>query len=191
MGESSNLVFRGRILTPITGASAIQYLEDALMFVNPRGVITAVKPYAPELLTGATVHDVRPWVIAPGFVDAHLHYPQIRVIGSASGPLLQWLDHTVFPEEARFVDIGYARAVAHELVERLADVGLGATEVGGTSVERARPDLVAYGWSLPVLRFVGWTAVAIAVLAMLMHVARRRSATVWGRSSTGRSTAGG
>jgi hypothetical protein len=65
-----------------------------------------------------------------------------------------------------------------ELVERLADVGLGATEVGGTSVERARPDLVAYGWSLPVLRFVGWTAVAIAVLAMLMHVARRRSATV-------------
>jgi guanine deaminase len=123
MGESSNLVFRGRILTPLTGASAIQYLEDALMFVDHRGVITAVKPYAPELLTGATVHDVRPWVIAPGFVDAHLHYPQIRVIGSASGPLLQWLDHTVFPEEARFVDIGYARAVAQELVERLVAVG--------------------------------------------------------------------
>ncbi|HRI71457.1 MAG TPA: guanine deaminase [Polyangium sp.] len=123
MGETSQSVFRGRILTPIDGTAEIQFLEDALMFVDDRGKITAVKPYSAESVGDATVHDVRPWVISPGFVDAHLHYPQIRVIGSASGPLMEWLDYTVFPEESRFVDGDYARVVARELVERFVAVG--------------------------------------------------------------------
>lgn len=65
-----------------------------------------------------------------------------------------------------------------EFVERLDDAALGDIEIGGSTVERARPDLVAYGWSLPVLRTVGAVALGLAVLAMAMHVIRRRSATV-------------
>jgi guanine deaminase len=62
-------------------------------------------------------------LLVPGFVDAHLHFPQTRVIGSASGPLLPWLAQTVFPEEARFSDVAYARQVAHAFVDAAVRVG--------------------------------------------------------------------
>lgn len=114
--------FRGKLLTPCQADSELRYIEDAL-FVVEQGRIARVEPYSPEVAAGFLVRDVRPWVISPGFVDAHLHYPQIRVIGSASGPLLQWLEQTVFPEESRFVDRNHAFNVAEELVQRLVAMG--------------------------------------------------------------------
>ena len=39
-------------------------------------------------------------LIAPGFVDMHIHYPQIDVIGSPAEGLLPWLEHYTFPHEA-------------------------------------------------------------------------------------------
>jgi len=115
--------FRGKLLTWCANAKDVRYLEDALLVVDDAGRIAIAEAYSPDLATGLDVRDVRPWLLSPGFVDAHLHYPQIRVIGSASGPLMPWLERTVFPEEARFVDANHARIVAAELVERLAAVG--------------------------------------------------------------------
>ena len=45
--------------------------------------------------------DWRGGFILPGFVDAHVHFPQIRVIGSLGRTLLDWLEHVALPEEAR------------------------------------------------------------------------------------------
>lgn len=118
-----NTAFRGKLLTWCTATKDILYLDDALLSVDAAGRIAAVDSYSPELAKGLHVRDVRPWLLSPGFVDAHLHYPQIRVIGSASGPLLPWLERTVFPEEARFVDMDHARIVAAELIQRFIAVG--------------------------------------------------------------------
>ena len=41
-------------------------------------------------------------IIAPGFVDMHVHYPQLEVIGSPADGLLPWLENYTFPEEKRF-----------------------------------------------------------------------------------------
>jgi guanine deaminase len=41
-------------------------------------------------------------LIAPGFVDMHIHYPQTDVIGAPADGLLPWLEHYTFPHEARF-----------------------------------------------------------------------------------------
>ena len=41
-------------------------------------------------------------IIAPGFVDMHVHYPQLDVIGSPADGLLPWLENYTFPEEKRF-----------------------------------------------------------------------------------------
>ena len=41
-------------------------------------------------------------LIAPGFIDMHLHFPQIDVIGSPADGLLPWLEKYTFPEEKRF-----------------------------------------------------------------------------------------
>ena len=64
-------------------------------------------------------------VITPLFIDSHIHYPQTKVIGSASGPLLPWLNATVFPEEARFATPEYARRVAMDFCDQLIDAGTG------------------------------------------------------------------
>jgi len=62
-------------------------------------------------------------LIMPGFIDAHIHYPQADVIASGGRNLLDWLERYALPEEARFADLGYAQAVAGEFVGALADAG--------------------------------------------------------------------
>lgn len=114
--------YRGRLLTPIAGEPAPRYLDDALLIVAEGGRIELVGPFSPNAFQGPVL-DLRPAVLLPGFIDAHLHFPQTRIIGSASGPLLDWLERSVFPEEARFVDGEYAAIVAGEFSRRLLAAG--------------------------------------------------------------------
>jgi len=59
-------------------------------------------------------------LMVPGFVDAHVHYPQLPVIGSYGAQLLDWLDRYTFPAESRFADGRLARRVARDyLAENL------------------------------------------------------------------------
>jgi guanine deaminase len=71
-------------------------------------------------------------VLLPGLVDTHVHYPQLRAIGALDMPLLEWLDRTALPEEARFADLGYARSVADEFVTALIDAGTTTALVFGS-----------------------------------------------------------
>ncbi|HHL21264.1 MAG TPA: guanine deaminase, partial [Aliiroseovarius sp.] len=61
---------------------------------------------------GAQVVDYGDALISPGFVDAHMHYPQTAIIASWGKRLIDWLESYTFPEEARFSDPAHARAVA-------------------------------------------------------------------------------
>lgn len=112
---------RGRMLAPDPDAPTLRSIADAVLEIDEAGRITAlrdpVESDPPETWPGA--------VLLPGFVDSHLHYPQTRVIGSASGPLLPWLERSVFPEEARFADRDYAAQVAEEFCDAL--IGQGTT----------------------------------------------------------------
>jgi guanine deaminase len=51
-------------------------------------------------------------LILPGFVDAHVHYPQTAIIASWGKRLIDWLNSYTFPEEMRFGDPAYARTIA-------------------------------------------------------------------------------
>jgi guanine deaminase len=51
-------------------------------------------------------------IIAPGFVDMHIHFPQTDVIGSPADGLLPWLENYTFPHEKRFVAPDYSAQVA-------------------------------------------------------------------------------
>ena len=57
----------------------------------------------------AEVLDRRDCILLPGFVDTHVHFPQIAVIGAMGLQLLDWLAQRTLPEEARMADAG-ARA---------------------------------------------------------------------------------
>ncbi len=109
---------RARVLDPVSVDEA-RYLPDALVEVDPAGRLTLVEPWS----GGPCDEDLRPGLLTPGFVDAHLHFPQTRIVGAASGPLLEWLRTRTFPEEARFAQADHARAVAEQFTASLAAAG--------------------------------------------------------------------
>ncbi len=60
----------------------------------------------------AQITDYGEALILPGFVDAHVHYPQTAIIASWGKRLIDWLNSYTFPEELRFDDPAYARDAA-------------------------------------------------------------------------------
>jgi guanine deaminase len=67
--------------------------------------------------------DLRGGFLLPGFIDTHIHFPQLRVLGGLGRSLLDWLEHCALPEEARMADHSYACRVAREFVHALASHG--------------------------------------------------------------------
>jgi len=119
-------VLRARVLNPKSATEA-EYIEDARLVIED-GCLTEVGPYNGE--PGAI--DLRPGLLLPGFVDAHVHFPQTRVVGSATGPLLDWLKSTAFPEEQRFSDTAFAERVARVFTASLAAAGTTSAFVYGS-----------------------------------------------------------
>jgi guanine deaminase len=58
-------------------------------------------------------------LIAPGFVDTHVHYVQTGMIGAPGGQLLDWLERHTFPAEAAFSDPQHAANVAERFCDEL------------------------------------------------------------------------
>jgi guanine deaminase len=78
--------------------------------------VRAAHPLAPE-------RDLRGGVLLPGLVDAHIHYPQVRLIGGIGYSLLDWLEKHTLPEEIRFSNEAYAGTIAGEFLDSLAAHG--------------------------------------------------------------------
>jgi len=106
--------------------------SDAGLLVED-GVIVARGPFVEirQAHPAEQVVDLRDGVVLPGFVDTHVHFPQIRAVGGLGLPLLEWLDRYALPEEARMADADYAAGVANEFVRGLAAAGTTSALVFG------------------------------------------------------------
>ncbi len=63
------------------------------------------------------VSDYGDGLILAGFVDAHVHYPQTRIIASYGEQLLDWLNKYTYPAEAEFTDPDHGRTVAEAYLD--------------------------------------------------------------------------
>jgi guanine deaminase len=117
---------------PFRGGALRADADAGLLVVD--GMIVERGPYAEVRREhrDETVVDLRSGLLLPGFVDTHVHYPQMRAIGALGMPLLEWLDRCALPEEARLADVGYAREVAGEFVASLVDSGTTTALVFGS-----------------------------------------------------------
>ncbi|MDO9435288.1 guanine deaminase [Hydrogenophaga sp.] len=103
---------------------------DGLLVVGPdaqgRRVVRAVGSYAALIgnSPGVAVEDLSGKLIAPGFIDMHIHYPQTDVIGAPAAGLLPWLENYTFPHESRFHERDHAREVATFFFDELARNGV-------------------------------------------------------------------
>jgi guanine deaminase len=116
--------YRGEILSviddpAIAGADAILHFEDGLLVVED-GLVLACGLHADLAGTFAEAEiETLDGLIVPGFVDAHVHYPQVECIASHGEQLMQWLERHIFPAEAAFADRGHADSVAAFFLDEL------------------------------------------------------------------------
>ncbi len=69
--------------------------------MNAQGIVHAVRASLP----GEQVeHDYRDMLIAPGFIDSHVHFPQLDVIGSPAEGLLPWVGR-LFPNDHSYLSV--------------------------------------------------------------------------------------
>jgi len=62
-------------------------------------------------------------LIMPGFIDCHVHYPQIQIIGAFGKQLLDWLNQYVFVSEQQFGDKEFAKSVANKFLTECLRAG--------------------------------------------------------------------
>ena len=74
-------------------------------------------------------HEHRGRLLMPGFIDTHVHAPQLDVIGSWGASLLDWLQSYTFPAEARQADPAEAAAGAAQFLDALLAHGTTAAAV--------------------------------------------------------------
>jgi guanine deaminase len=114
--------------------AAWEYFEDGLLIVEDGFVklVGDAETLAESLPGQAAVTDYRGKLIVPGFIDCHVHFPQLDIIGSFGAQLLDWLNRYAYPVEAKFADAAHAREVASAFVDELLRNGTTTALVFGT-----------------------------------------------------------
>jgi guanine deaminase len=135
----SRRALRGTLLDfvadPSVHAQAYRHVEDGLLVIED-GRVLAHGPYAALaaqwLDPTVVLDDHRGSLITSGFIDTHLHLPQIDVIASPAPGLLDWLERHTFPVEAGYADPGRCTESAAFFLDELARHGTTSACVYGT-----------------------------------------------------------
>ena len=115
--------YRGEMLSvardPRDGPDAVRHEPDGLLVIED-GIVVARGAFADLAgrYDGIPVERID-GLIVPGFIDAHVHYPQLDRIASYGEQLLDWLDRYIFPAEKAFADRAHADAMANVFLDQL------------------------------------------------------------------------
>ena len=119
-------LIRGRVLSfhadPTETEDAFTYIENGAVLIQ-QGRILSIGEYADMEWDEAMEIDHRPNLILPGFIDPHIHFPQVQVIASWGAQLLDWLQNYTFPAEARFADPLHASRMAGAFLDQVLTHG--------------------------------------------------------------------
>lgn len=132
--------YRASILHFIADPDAVEpdasyeYFEDGVLLVKDGHVVCVGEAEAvlAELSVNQPVTEYPNCLITPGFIDTHIHYPQIEMIAAYGAQLLEWLDTYTFPVETKFSDPDYARGIADRFLDELLRCGTTTALVFGT-----------------------------------------------------------
>ena len=135
-------IYRARLLDfldePLEGegSQSVRFVEDGGLAISGglivgRGDFSAVHKAYPD----AVIVDHRPHLILPGFIDTHIHFPQVQVTASYAGALLEWLNKYTFVEEQKYRDMNHATRMARAYFDELVNYGT-TTSVAYCSVHK-------------------------------------------------------
>ena len=140
----TDALLRGSILhfpaatTP--GAASVSaehavFHEDGVIAIQA-GRIAGCESASTARTLGWSVDDAidhRGCLLLPGFIDAHVHFPQVEMIGAWGEELIGWLERHTFPAEARHADRAFAAAQAERFCDALLAHGTTSAVVYATS----------------------------------------------------------
>ena len=100
-------------------SKSVRYIADGLLVLE-NGKVKELGTYDihnkyPEI----PVTSYPGMLIMPGFIDTHIHFPQVEMIAAYGEQLLEWLNNYTFPTEGKFKDKAYAQKVASIFVDEL------------------------------------------------------------------------
>lgn len=137
MSESKRLAIRGQVLQftadPFQAGTenAHRFWSDGLVVIKD-GLVQEVGQ-AGDFIAGlgadVEVHHYPGRLIMAGFVDSHVHYPQMEVIASYGAQLIEWLNEYTFPAEGKFHDRAYASKVAQLFLDESLRNGITTSAV--------------------------------------------------------------
>ncbi len=146
-GPAHGRVVRGAVLTyredpAVAGPRrAVRFHRRGAIVVDGGGRIVWRGPAArlPERFRALPADDHGDALVLPGFIDAHVHFPQHRMLAAPGADLLDWLERFTWREERRYASPGHARAAAEAFLDRLVQHGTTAAVVFST-VHRSAAD---------------------------------------------------
>ena len=168
-------VFRARLVDTVPGprGPALRVEADGALAVRADGTIGFRGAWAdlPAEYGAAPVVDHRDGFVLPGFVDTHVHFPQVFSTGAyGGGRLLTWLERCIFPAEARLADPAFADIAADAFCARRAAAGTTTALVFGSAFPGAQKALYtqSLAWGLRTVSGRGVQTLGPAAAAPLL-----------------------
>ncbi len=97
-------------------SAAVRWRPDHWLLIEGTRIVGA-QAGAPDVTWRRIDHAGK--LILPGFIDTHVHSPQLDVIGSWGAQLLDWLETYTFPAEMRLADPQAAQQVSQFFLDAL------------------------------------------------------------------------
>lgn len=120
-------------MTRVIKGQTLSFAEDGRTVHETKGAVVVgddgcilwagPQPLLPQGFQQAEADDFGDMIVMPGFIDAHIHFPQYRMLAAPGKDLLDWLARFTFPEESRYAEADYARAAAQIFLSRLFQHG--------------------------------------------------------------------
>jgi guanine deaminase len=127
MTAANARALRGRLLefvddpATVGAAASHRYHHDGLLVIEDGRIVAAgdASDNLAAVPPGTAVDHYPDYLILPGLIDTHIHYPQTRVIASYGTQLLEWLHRYTFVEEQKFGDPAHAAGAARFFLDEL------------------------------------------------------------------------
>ncbi len=111
-----------------------RYFDDGLLLVDAGHIVElgSAQDLLPSLSPDIEVQTYTDALLVPGFVDTHIHYPQMDMVAAYGAQLLEWLETYTYPTELGFADADHAAGVAERFLDQLLRCGTTTALVFGT-----------------------------------------------------------
>jgi len=107
------------VADPLHDDGAVVQVPDGILQVEDGHVVSLLPSAKARFRDDLPLIDRRGYLVVPGFIDTHVHYPQVDVVAAHGTQLLDWLERYTFPAEAKFSDPAHATETAAFFLDTL------------------------------------------------------------------------